>query len=55
MCLTSFYKKYLQNFKHNVKNFGKYSIHLDIVRLGTGVGFFLLNRQNAISVTKVIC
>ena len=30
--LQVFYKKYLQNLKHNLKNVGYYSIHLDIVR-----------------------
>ena len=53
--LTNFYKKYLQNWKHNVKKFGKYSIHLDIFRYEHGVGFFLLNGQNPLSVSKVIC
>ena len=35
-------------------NFSWYSIHFDIVHKEQGVGFFLLNGQNSLSVTKVI-
>ena len=36
-------------------DFGWYSIHIDIVCKEQGVGFFLLSKQNLLSLTKVIC
>ena len=50
--LTVFSKKYLQNLKPNVKHFGQYSIHFDIVRQEQGGCFFLPNGQNPLRVTS---
>ena len=36
-------------------DFGWYSIHLDIAHEEQGVGFFLLDEQNLLSLTKSIC
>ena len=62
--LTNFYKKYLQNLKYNVKRicifhlilFDILSILISIlsVKNRDGLGG-VLNRQNPLSVTKVIC
>ena len=56
LCLSNFYKKYLQNLKYIEKNgiyfsfdFGWCCVHLDIAHQGGG--FFLLNRQNLLRVT----
>ena len=59
--LTNYCKKYLQNFKYNVKRV--YIFHLILVGIPSililsvkNTGWvFLLNRQNPLSVTKVIC
>ena len=60
MYLTNFYKKYLQNLKYNVKRLCIF--HLILVgilycplRAGRVGGGFLLNGQNLLRVTKVIC
>ena len=60
--LTNFYKKFLQNLKHNVKRactfhlvlVGILSILIFSVKNRIGIGR-LLNGQNPLSVTKVIC
>ena len=62
--LTHFYKKHLQNLKYNVKR--AYIFHLNLVgilsililsikNMGRGGRAGLLNRQNMLSVAKVIC
>ena len=52
--LTNFYKKYLQNLKPYVKNFGQYSMHLDIVHQEHGQWGFT-DKPIPLGVKKVIC
>ena len=55
--LVTFYRKYLQNMKYTATQACIFHlILLDIPsNLNKGVGFFLLNRQNPLSLTNVIC
>ena len=60
--LTNFYKKYLQDLKCNVKKvnhlilFGVLSILiLSVKNRRVGRGANMLNGQNSLSVTKVVC
>ena len=53
--LTNFYKNYLQNLKYSVKRAGIFHLILVGILSILILSVFLLNRQNLLSMTKVIC